>query len=760
MEKANGKYFTDEVLSRIRETISNEPSISRRQLSLRVCEWMDWKNPATNKLQEMSCRKALLELDHREVITLPVLTKTYAFQKSRKIAPPAITPIDCPLKELGEIELVRVGKGPLAPVWRSMMDEWHYLKSGPLCGEQIRYLIRSEQVGWVGALSYSACALSVESRDSWIGWGPRAKKSNRHLLVNNSRFLIPPMVKVQDLASHVLAMGSAQLADDWQAVYNYRPVMLETYVERGRFQGSCYAGAGWLHVGKTKGRGRKNGPSVPVKDVYLQPLHDEWRNALCTVDGKTQVLTPARPADEPRDWIEEELGQVDLGDRRLSARLLQLTGQFYEQPTASIPQACGSAGGATAAYRFLDNERVDWRAILRSHFQATEDRLRHHPLVLVAQDTTSLNYSNLTQTTGLGPICDRERAQGMIVHDTLCFTPKGTPLGLLDVQCWSRGKIGISKQRKNRPIEEKESYKWLSSFQEVSQVQRRCANTRLVLISDRESDLYELFTEHQKTKHAADLLIRANRSNDRNATDDQEQISNLWDLMSEQPVSCQKEILVPPAPKRPARKASLAVRFAPITLQPPTTKAHLPPVTLWAIYASEQSNKSTSEDIIDWMLFTTVETHSAEDALERIEWYAKRWGIEVYHRIFKSGCNVERRQLGTATRLKNCLAIDLVVAWRIFYLTMQGREAPDVPCTIYFAPEEWKALTTFMTQTTIPPKQPPTLNEAVGLLAKLGGHLGRTHDDPPGSEVLWRGLSRLADISDAYRLYAEKNLNN
>jgi len=183
----------------------------------------------------------------------------------------------------------------------------------------------------------------------------------------------------------------------------------------------------------------------------------------------------------------------------------------------------------------------------------------------------------------------------------------------------------------------------------------------------------------------------------------------LWDLMSDQPISCQKEILIPPAPERPARKAILDVRFAPITLQPPIKKANLPPVTLWAIYASEQP----------------------DEALTRIEWYAKRWGIEVYHRIFKSGCKVERRQLGTASRLKNCLAIDMVIAWRIFYLTMQGRQAPDFLLTIYFTPEKWKALATFTAQTPTPPEQPPTLNEAVGLLAKLGGHLGRTHDDPP-----------------------------
>ncbi len=112
MEKANGKIFTDDILGRIKETINNAPSISRRQLSLRVCEWMDWKNPATGKLQEMSCRKALLELDRRDAISLPLATKIYAFQKGpRKIAPPAITPLECSLKELGKIDLVKVRQG-------------------------------------------------------------------------------------------------------------------------------------------------------------------------------------------------------------------------------------------------------------------------------------------------------------------------------------------------------------------------------------------------------------------------------------------------------------------------------------------------------------------------------------------------------------------------------------------------------------------------------------------------------------------------
>ena len=147
-------------------------------------------------------------------------------------------------------------------------------------------------------------------------------------------------------------------------------------------------------------------------------------------------------------------------------------------------------------------------------------------------------------------------------------------------------------------------------------------------------------------------------------------------------------------------------------------------------------------------------TEQLEQARERVEWYAKRWGIEVYHRVLKSGCQIEKRQLGHVTRLKNCLAIYMVIAWRIFWLTMQGREAPEIPCWIYFTNEEWKALVTFLTKRSVSTQQPPTLNQAVNMLARLGGYLARNSDAPPGSEVLWRGLARLADISQAYKLYA------
>ncbi len=753
MNAIGGKKFSDEIIARITQLLAADPAISRRRLSLQVCEWLDWRN-RVGRLQEMSCRKALLELHRRGVIRLPPLRKRYAFREAvRDAVPPPLANVECSLKELGELQIVRVTSNVLSKLWRGMLDAHHYLKSGPLCGAQLRYLVRSEHVGWIGGLSYSACARRVECRDAWIGWVDRERARNHPLVVNNSRFLIPPTVRVKCLASRILARCQLRVAEDWEAVYGYRPVLLETYVERGRFAGTCYRAANWLHVGATAGRGRDGG-GASVKDVYLMPLATDWQRILCRGDDGQVHMRAVAAAPTPKEWVEAELGGADLGDRRLTARLLQMAGMFYAKPTANVPQACGTMMAAKAAYRFLDNESVEWRSILRPHYEATEERLRGHRMAIVAQDTTTLNYSSHPHTEGLGQIGSAsESVRGLMVHDTMAFTPRGTPLGLLDVQCWARGDVGTRHDRHRKPIEQKESWKWIESYRAVSMVQRRCGRCTLVVVADREADIHEVFAEYATADRGAQLLIRAERSRNRKVIDADDNCDYLWTLLEAQSVIGTREILLPPSEKSAARQASLKVRTMPITLRAPRRKTSLPSVRVWAVLAQE-TDPPTGVEGLEWMLLTTVKVDDKEDAFERLQWYARRWGIEVYHRILKSGCRVETRQLENVHRLSNCLAIDMVVAWRIQYLTVMGEETPDVPCTVYFTDSEWKALTTFLDRTKTPPANPPSLNEAVRLLGKLGGHMGRNGDGAPGSEVLWRGTARLSDIENAYTLYS------
>ena len=746
--------FTEKLMAQIAETIKTEPLISRRRLSQRICEWMNWRSP-NGKLREVSCRKALVELHRRKLIELPDCGE-YAF-RTRRVRPPelpSLFPIECSLADLGPVELIpiRSASSKNSRIWNALFDSFHYLRSGPLCGAQLRYLVWSERFGWLGGLSFSASAWRVRCRDEFIGWSEEARKHTLQLVVNNSRFLIPPMVKVPGLASHVLAQCCRRLADDWQERYSYRPVLLETFIERGRFTGACYRAANWHYRGATTGRGRQ-GTGTTTKEVYLYPLCDDWKPILCSLPDGTVSTRPEPPGREPADWIEEEFGSAVLGDKRLVDRLMQLGESFFAMPTANIPQACGTKAAVKAAYRFFDNDQISMDAILAPHFDATEQRVRTHEVVLVVQDTSSLNYTSHPETQGLGPINTiQDKSVGLLLHDTMAFTPEGTPLGLLDVQCWARdeAKAGSRHERHKKSIEEKESIKWLKSYRVVCEVQARCPHTQLIVMADREADIHELFAEHLHIRKSAELLIRAEKSRNRNVTDDEEQIQRLWPFLHAMKPSGMVEVVVPPRHDRPSRLAKLEVRFVPVTIKAPRRKPTLPNVLLSAIHAKEIDARAGVDEPLEWMLLSTLPVTSFEEAKTALARYAKRWGIEIYHRVLKSGCRIEDRQLGAARRLENCLAIDMVVAWRIHHLTWLGRETPNIPCTVYFDDAEWKALVGFINQTPMVPATPPTLRQAMIMVATLGGFLNRKSDGEPGTETIWRGLQRLDDITKAY----------
>jgi hypothetical protein len=433
----------------------------------------------------------------------------------------------------------------------------------------------------------------------------------------------------------------------------------------------------------------------------------------------------------------------------MNKRLLSLAQAFYARPQANIPQACQTRAETKAAYRFMDHPETSMEAVLEPHDQATVVRMSREKVILAVQDTTSLNYSAHPATENLGPIgYSKDRGIGLLLHDTMAFSREGTPLGLLDVQCWARegADFGKKKRRHSLPIEQKESFKWLVSFRKIAQVQKQCPETMLVSVGDREADVYQLFELALSDPLGPKLLIRAEQ--DRLLAEDQ---GHLWEKMAEQEVAGIQEIQVPRQKNRPARVARLEVRFAQVTLQSPKNEKRRRELTLWAVWAREAEAPPKGERI-EWMLLTTLPVTTFEEAIEKLAWYTLRWGIEVYHRTLKSGCKVEERQLGDADRIETCLAIDMVVAWRIFHLAKLGRETPDVPCTIFFEEAEWKALVAYITQNPKPPEKPPTLREALHMVATLGGFLGRKADGEPGTKSLWLGLQRLDDLSSMWKL--------
>lgn len=750
-----GQAFTAEVLENVRATVESEPTISRRALSLRVCEWLDWKGP-NGKPKEMSCRTALLKLHRQGILRLPEPAGNgfFAPRAEAREALPEIEPLCCSLQELGRVELVKIDSRyiKLSRLWNVLMDTYHYLGAGPLCGAQMRYLIRSSRYGWLGALAFSAAAWRVAARDTWIGWSDAARREHLPKVVCNSRFLILPQVKVANLASHVLSLCAKRIKEDWHERYAFAPVLLETFVERDRFQGTCYRAANWRYVGTTSGRGRQDHDrtrSLPLKDIYVLPLGSDAKESLCRESPQIVVNENSEKPKALQDWVEDELGKADFGDLRLRKRLLTIARDFYSLPQGSVAQACESRAKTKAAYRFFENSETTMDRVIKSHYEATLGRVAREQIVLAVQDTTSLNYSTHPATENLGPIgSSPDGLIGLLLHDTMAFNLDGTPLGLLDVRCWARDPddFGKKKRRQQLPIEQKESNKWLVSFLKVAEAQKRCPDTTLINVGDREADIHEFFQLAIREPSGPKILVRAWQN--RLLIEGQ---GHLWDKVVQQELSGIQEVRVPGRGKRPARIARLEVRFAQVTLQPPKRKPELGDLPIWAVMAREVDAPANVEPL-EWMLLTTIEVTNFEQAAEKLAWYAMRWGIEVYHRTLKSGCKIEERQLGHADRIEACLAVDLIVAWRIFHLTKLGRETPDVPCTVFFEEAEWKALVAYVTQDPRPPAESPTLREATRMVAGLGGFLGRKCDGEPGTKSLWLGLQRLDDLTAMWKV--------
>jgi len=450
--------------------------------------------------------------------------------------------------------------------------------------------------------------------------------------------------------------------------------------------------------------------------------------------------------DSDATWAEEEFGEADLGDLRRNARLVQLASVLGAQPSASLPDATDDPATLKAAYRFFDNDYVRAEAILESHIQSTKARMQAVERVLAVQDTTYLDWTDHPNTTGLGPLAAPSH-QGLLAHSTLAITPERVPLGLLQQQVWARDKdVRRHQDHKQRPTSEKESQKWLSSLDSVIAARAECPDTHFVSLGDREADVYDLFLLDRPA--GVDLLIRA--AQDRKADHEEKY---LWAAMATAPLAATVTLHIGARASQPARSATLKLRWKQVTLLPPNSrsKEKLPKITLWAVWACE-TTPPPGVEAVEWLLLTTVPLSTTDEALEILAWYAARWGIEVWHKVLKSGCRIEDKQLETADRLKRCLALYSVIAWRILYATMLARVVPDVPCTVLLDADEWQGLYCRIHRVALAPAKPPTLRQAVRWIAQLGGFLGRKRDGEPGVSVLWKGFQHLVDVTAMYRI--------
>jgi hypothetical protein len=459
------------------------------------------------------------------------------------------------------------------------------------------------------------------------------------------------------------------------------------------------------------------------------------------------------PGEIESKWLDGELSGCKFQDVRLAKRFRKLIEQTEDAVGESIPHACEDWANTKAAYRFFANPRVNEDAILGGHFQATGRRVaeRTEP-VLVLHDTTEFSFQRGDpDAIGFTRVMNRGRHKterdkhykvcGVLMHSALAVTQDGLPLGLAAATLWTRKRFkgDSARQRgnlKRTPIEEKESARWPANVRLASE---RLGPERCVHIADREGDIYELLCAAAEV--GTHFLVRSHV--DRWAGEGEHTIA---DEMAEAAVRGLYRINVVNE-RGEEREVTLELKYRKVRVLPPVGKQkHLPALTLTVIHAVERDPPKRGSKKIDWKLVTDLPVGSRAEAIEKLQWYAMRWKIEVFHKVLKSACKIEDSKLRTADRLVNLIAVFCILSWRIFWMTMAKRASPGARPSMAFTDLEIRLLDHVVAdRSTTPPKG--TLARYIFKTAQLGGYLARANDPPPGNKLMWKGLIRLTDIA-------------
>lgn len=476
------------------------------------------------------------------------------------------------------------------------------------------------------------------------------------------------------------------------------------------------------------------------------------------------MKSAAKSGPEPENWVDREIAGCKFKDARLGERFQKLLRQIASAVGQTIPFACRDWANTKAAYRFFSNERVSEEEILSGHFQATRDRTAATDgHILVLHDTTEFSYTR-EKPSLIGSTCKvnsgrdkkgRLRSHtvcGILMHSSLVVTPEGLPLGLAAIKFWTRKKFKGANALKKKinptrvPIEKKESMRWLENVKQSTKLLNESA--QCVHICDREGDIFELFCAAEEI--GTHFLIRT--CVDRLAGDGDHTIA---DVMAEVRVKGLHRIEVRDK-KGDVSEAKLEIRYRRIRVLPPIGKQkRYPSLPLTIIHAQERGDPEGRERI-DWKLITNLPIQSCKDVIEKLDWYAMRWKIETFHKILKSGCKAEESKLRTAERLVNLISVFCILSWRVFWITMINRTAPNASPEVALTKAEIDLLDHAVEDRDKKSSRTKTLSHYLMKIARLGGYLARANDPPPGNMVIWRGLSRLTDMTFGVMVAAKK----
>src|SRR5665647_334137 len=449
-------------------------------------------------------------------------------------------------------------------------------------------------------------------------------------------------------------------------------------------------------------------------------------------------------------WAFEEFKNLGINCGRTIKRFIRTMITLSRKTCESMAGASDSKAEAKAMYRLIENKKLTEEVVLHAHRKATIQKMKEigETIILSVQDTTMLNYTSHKKTEGLGDYGAGPDHRGLIVHSALAVTPKGIALGLLDQYIWTRDpeERGKRVDKRQKPIEEKESYKWLRSMDKSSLGIPN--GIRLVHVGDREADIFEFF-DHAK-RNQQDFLVRVVQN--RMTTE----ASRLFDKVKSEPSAGKIVVEIPRDTRRnlPKREATLEIRYCrvhvEVSVNTPKKFVKNKTVALSIVHIQE-INPPEGVEPIEWYLATSMDIASLDEAVEKVHWYIHRWKIERFHYILKSGCEIEKLQNRTAERIQKLIRMYSIISVRILGMTYMARHDPEEPCTMFLEEEEWKVLSCIANRTSTAPQTAPTIKEAVSYLAKLGGFLGRKGDGEPGAKVIWKGLNELNTVLKHYR---------
>ena len=445
----------------------------------------------------------------------------------------------------------------------------------------------------------------------------------------------------------------------------------------------------------------------------------------------------------------KDFPELDFGDKRRDHRFVKILSDLTAQPGSSIPKLNDSWYDTKATYQFFKNEDVSVQKIQQVLSTYGVSKVSSETEVLIIHDMTNISYNDL-EAEGLGYL-DNKVGRGILCYNSIAVSTDGLPLALMYQNTWTRPveELGKAKGRKKRSFEEKETYNWYLGMTEVNK--SLGPGIRKVHIADRGADIYELFFSAYEKQ--TDLLVRAHYK--RQLSDG----SSLWDYITMREPKQTVSIEIPDHRGKVKKTFQAEVRYDEVEiLRPSTSKNQYESVELIAIEVRETGAVKNEEDRICWKLLTTLEVKDVSDVLQYIRWYTYRWLIERFHYVLKSGTRIEHLQFKQAVSLQKAIPIYSMAAFRVMQLVYESRNKPEVSCEVILTREQWIVLYALVKKENLIPKGPPTLAQAVRWIGKLGGHLGRTSDGPPGLKTVWLGYQRVCDAAKVYNRLTQINL--